>query len=112
MSSIVLHPVGTEIESGNGGSFSVYNEFIGIFVNVSAVENLQGDAVLNIQLQQSPNGTDWYDVNGINITSINTTGLFSVIPDTPQYITDTSQISWTIAGTNPSFTFEVTICTQ
>lgn len=112
MTSVILHPTGAETISGIGDSFTVYNDLVGIFVNVSAIVNGSDDAVLNFQLQQSPNGMDWYDVSGINITGIADVGLYEFLVENPQLLTDTVRIVWTISGTMPSFTFEVEIVTE
>lgn len=106
MSDVTLHPMGTEILDGQGQPVPAYNTLIGIFLNVTDFQSPENDATLTIQLQDSPNGKDWYDVSGVTIAGTTGTGTFSYLPANT-LIADQARLTWTIAGTQPSFTFQV-----
>jgi len=106
-----LH-TGTETASGTSIAFGLpTNQIVGVFVNVSAVSGVL--PTLAISVEQSPNGTDWYNIPNasgtVSFAGINTVALFSVFPPTGQPCCDTIRCAWTIGGVNPSFTFTVDI---
>ena len=107
MSAITLHATHAETSSGMGNSMSpATNTLIGMFINVSAVSGVL--PTLIVKLQESPNGTDWYDVSGmVNGNALAVTGLTSISAQSNQLIADNVRLVWTIGGVNPSFTFEV-----
>ena len=106
---------GTETQSGTSIPFGIpNNQIVGVFVNVSAVTGIL--PLLTVTVQQSPNGTDWYDIpnsSGIlSLANMNTVGLYSVFPPTGSTCCDDVQCVWTISGDKTtSFTFTVDLIT-
>ena len=107
MASVILHPTGTETSSGTGSLVEVdSNTIVGMFVNISAVAGVL--PTLIVQLQESPNGTDWYNISSmVNASNLISVSLNSILPSGTQYIANQARIVWTIAGVGASFTFEV-----
>lgn len=114
MSEVTLHTSGVETQSGSGaGMAPASTEFIGMFVHVTASSGVL--PTLSVKLQESPNGSDWYDVpNAGNVVSlaglgIGTSSIFAA--NSGQQLLDNVRCVWTIGGVNPSFTFEVLLGT-
>ena len=105
MAAVTLHTSGIETTSGQGPIFTVDNQLVGMFINISAVSGTLPTLV--VKLQQSPNGNDWYDVSGVATGSLAGISLTPIIPSTQQLIAENVRAVWTIGGVNPSFTFEV-----
>lgn len=106
MGAVTLHTSQAETTNGQSSPFTVDNQLVGMFVNISVVSGIL--PTLIVQLQDSPNGTDWYNVNGIvNGTAISVAGLLNILPSSGQLIAENVRVLWTIGGVNPSFTFEV-----
>lgn len=104
----ILHTSQAETKSGTGSlTPSGGNILIGMFVNISDASGVL--PTLIIQLQHSPNGTDWYNISGIVTGSLAGISLTPIIPATQQLMTENIRIVWTIGGVNPSFTFEVEV---
>lgn len=109
---VSLH-TGTETSSGVTAAIPMpANTIVGLFVNVSAVSGIL--PTLLVKLQQSPNGTDWYDVpqaSGIfQLVGLAGSGLYPLYPaNNPQYVCDTVRCVWTITGVGPSFTFDASL---
>src|SRR5260221_635074 len=109
MGSFILHSSAAEISSGQSSIVETSNDLIGMFVNISSVSGTL--PTLIIKLQQTPNGTDWYDVPGIVTASLGTVSLTSLFPSNQQFIVENIRIVWTIGGVSPSFTFKVEVAT-
>src|SRR5579863_1065852 len=111
MGTITLHSSAAETSSGNGTSFSPSGEtLIGMFVHITAVSGTL--PTLSVKLQQSPNGTDWYDVSSagsvVSVSTLAGIGLTLASPGSnPTYLADDVRCVWTIGGLNASFTFDV-----
>ena len=107
MSAVTLHATRAETASGTSNTIAPgSNTLIGMFINVSEVSGIL--PTLTIKLQESPNGTDWYDVSGmVNSNALASTGLTSVLAQSNQLVADNVRLSWVIGGVNSSFTFEV-----
>lgn len=61
---------------------------------------------LDVKIQDTVDGgTNWNDIAGLTFTQLITTGQEIKIPT--RIFSDSLRVSYTIAGTNPSFTFSV-----
>ena len=108
MPSQNFHAATEETTSGISASLGSDNIIVGMFVNVIAASGVLPTLV--VQLQHSPNGTDWYNVSGMVSGSLGTISLTDIIPsNTPQYVADAIRIVWTIGGISPHFTFTVDV---
>lgn len=110
MATYTLHSSGAETTNGVGSPVSVnHYEIVGVFTNVTAVSGLL--ATINIKLQHTPNGTDWYDVPNCTVgySALGTFFLGVNSGNVGQKITDTIRLVWTVGGTNPHFTFSTDI---
>lgn len=108
MSSFNFHTAIAETTNGISSALGTDNTIVGMFVNVSASTGIL--PTLTVQLQHSPNGTDWYNVSGMVTGSLGTSGLTDVVPSSnPQYVAEFVRITWTIGGVSPSFTFTVDV---
>lgn len=108
MASNNFHTATPEATSGVSTPIGTDNTLIGMFINVTASSGVLPTLV--VQLQHSPNGTDWYNVSGMVSGSLGTTGQTAIIPSSnPQYVADSVRVSWTIGGISPNFTFTVDV---
>lgn len=99
-----MHLSSAETSSGSSSSIKTNDlGFTALFVNVTARSGTL--PTLIVQLQQSPNGDDWYDVNSIVTTSLTSIITVSITSTDPVVLADYVRIKWTIGGLNPSFTF-------
>jgi hypothetical protein len=98
-------PSATKTATGNdtgqalGGAFNN----IALYVNVTAASGTTPTLV--VKLQDSPDGTNWYDITGATTASLTTTGAVAV--RTTVACGHSIRAVWTIGGTTPSFTFSV-----
>lgn len=111
MATNTLHASGTETSSGNGSLVNLSeNTLVGMFTSVTASSGVL--PTLTIKLQQTPNGTDWYDVSSFTTNALGTASLSSLAPSiNGQKIADQVRCSWTMGGVNPSFTFVTELVT-
>ncbi len=94
--------------AGDSGVWDGYLESASLraFVNVTAVSGTS--PVLTAMLEDSPDGTNWYQLAATaNITAAGQTALNYVGP-----FSDRVRVRYTIAGTTPSFTFEIRVLSQ
>lgn len=98
----------TRTATGNDGGFSQggpANNAL-VYVNVSAVSGTT--PTMTVKLQDSVDGTNWFDVTGGATASITATGPQLVrIASTP--IAPFVRLVWTLGGTTPSFTFSTSV---
>src|SRR5579862_2105522 len=107
---ITLHPSATETTSGNTASFGTGNMALcGMFVNITAASGTLPS--ITITLQHSPDGTVWYNVGNISVTSSGTATVSSA-PPALGLLAEYSRCAWTVSGANPSFTFSVDLVTH
>lgn len=110
--AITMHATATETASGVGPSQGISSQsLIGVFINVSALTGLLPS--VTIKLQQSPDGTDWYDVQSFTSGAIGAVGLTALYPSiTAQKLGDFARVAWTIGGTaGQSVTFSAQLMT-
>lgn len=107
---ILIHPSATETSSGSTASVGTGNMALcGMFVNVTSASGILPTMV--VQLQHSPDGSVWYNLGNISVTATGVSTL-SASPAALALIAEFARISWTITGTNPSFTFTVDLVTH
>lgn len=99
-----LHPSGAETATGNSDKVDVgrFLEAL-VFLNVTAASGTT--PTLDIKIQTSDDGSDWYDFNPASaFTQKTATAKDSLkLTNVGKYI----RAVWTIGGTTPSFTFSL-----
>jgi len=107
---ILVHPSATETNSGSSASVGTGNMALcGMFVNVTAASGTLPS--MTVQLQHSPDGVVWYNLGNIAVT-VSGVSTASASPAALALIAEYARISWTISGSNPSFTFTVDLVTH
>lgn len=108
--SILFHPSAEETISGESVTNNLEeNEVIALFVNVSAASG--ASPTMTVKLQESPNGTDWYDVPSLNTAEFITTGTESVRIAVGTKLAEKVKLVWTVGGATPAFTFTAHLST-
>lgn len=108
---LTFHSSAAETASGSSDSFKRSDmALVGLFVNVTAVSGLLPTLV--VRLQHSPDGENWYNVGSIATNALNATGTYSSTPAALGLLAEYIRVNWTIAGTNPSFTFTADVVTK
>jgi hypothetical protein len=90
--------------SGNSGEVDVSN-YIEALVFLKSGAGTGTSPTLDVKLQVSPNGSDWYDLPNGAFTQVTTSASSQV-----KQISNLGRrlrVAYTIGGTSPSFTFEV-----
>lgn len=105
---------GTVTSSGNTGLLGApTSELIGLFIIVTAASGILPS--LSVTLQQSPDGVTWFNVPNasgvLTLTGIGAVGNYAIYPPIGQCVLDNIQLSWTVGGVSPSFTFSAYIGT-
>lgn len=72
-------------------------------LNVTAVSGTTPS--MTVQIQDSPDGVNWYNVTGGAFTAVTAVGVQALNITGPVF--DKIRAQWTITGTTPSFTFDV-----
>jgi hypothetical protein len=83
---------------------------IALFVKVTAITGTT--PTLDVKIQESPDGTDWYDVPSFATAQFTTTGSESVRLTVGTKLAEKVRVVWTIGGTaSPTATFSVHLST-
>lgn len=77
-----------------------------LYVNVTAASGTT--PTMTVKLQDSLDGTNWFDVTGAATTSITAAGS-QLVRVTNTAIGPFVRLVWTIGGTTPSFTFSTSV---
>lgn len=104
----VIQASAAQTTSGSAPAFWTGGCITGIVIEVRVTAASGTTPQLNLFLNDTFDGTNWNQVAAINASPITAAGAVVKrinLRDTP--VTDRLQISWTITGTTPSFTFSV-----
>lgn len=105
-----FHSSAGETQSGASDFFRRSDmALVGLFVSVTSVSGTL--PTMTVQLQHSPNGTDWYNVGNIYVSPVNT-GTYSSSPAALALLAEYIRVTWTIGGASPSFTFTADVVTK
>lgn len=99
-----FHNAIAETVSGQSGAIATFNaEAVGLYIDVSAVSG--GTPTLDLKIQDSTDGINWYDVPNLASTQISTVSTQVVRPTIGQKLGRKMRLVWTLGGSTPSFTF-------
>lgn len=103
------HPSQSETATGQSGPYRVHNaEAIALYTNVTAASGTT--PTLDIKIQDSPDGSTWYDVPSFANTQFTTTGSErKAAPNVGEKLGPFIRLVWTLGGTSPDFTFQTDI---
>jgi len=106
--SEVIVPSAAITATAAGATFSGYRnaESLAIQVDVTAASGTT--PTLDVKLQESHDGTNWFDVPSAAATQLTAAGHALIKVDLSKGIGNYIRAYYTLAGTTPNFTFSVT----